>query len=114
MPLTLGRLDHGYYCRPDLCATKCSQKPSYFVGNKDYKIYVDTLTHDNHALKFVSDVVSDDRVIFGTDYPFPLGEVDRQGEVVETNEELSERQKEKFAWENCCDFLNIDYDRFRK
>ena len=112
MPLTLGRLDHGYYCRPDLCATKCSKKPSYFVGNRDYKIYVDTLTHDNHALKFVSDVVHEDRVIFGTDYPFPLGEVDRQGEVVETNLALTERQKEKFAWDNCCEWLDIDKDKF--
>lgn len=108
MPLTLGRLDHGYYCRPDLCATKCSKKPSHFVGNKDYKIYVDTLTHDNRALKFVSEVVHEDRIVFGTDYPFPLGEVDRQGAVIELNEFLTEEQKQKMAWDNCCEFLGVD------
>lgn len=117
MPLTLGRFDHGYYCRPDLCATKASKPPSHFVGNKNYKLYIDTLTHNEDALKFVSEVVGEDRVIFGTDYPFPLGEVrqfgeGRQGAVVEFNDKLDDETKDKFLWGNCAEFLGIDASKY--
>ena len=37
MPFTLGRFDHGYYCRPDLCATNCSKKPSHLKLPKNLK-----------------------------------------------------------------------------
>lgn len=54
------------------------------------KIWTDTLVHDQHALKLLVDVMGEvwytqcrpfaqpgpqDRVMLGTDYPFPLGEL---------------------------------------
>ena len=37
-PYTVGRVQHGYNVRPDLCATDCSLPPRDFLGNPDDKI----------------------------------------------------------------------------
>lgn len=41
-------------------------------------MYFDSLVHDDKALKFVVDLMGPDRVILGSDYPFPR-EMDRDG-----------------------------------
>ncbi|KAK3104951.1 hypothetical protein FSP39_013924 [Pinctada imbricata] len=69
-PFTVGRIEHGYNVRPDLCATDCKVSPRKFLG----KFYTDSLTHDATALKLLVDVIGEDRVMLGSDYPFPLGE----------------------------------------
>ena len=38
------------------------------------QIYTDSLVHDEEALKYLVSTVGEDRVILGSDYPFPLGE----------------------------------------
>lgn len=69
-PYTIGRIEHGFNMRPDLVAVDNPVNPrSYFD-----RIWVDSITHDPQALRYLMDVVGDERVIFGTDYPFPLGE----------------------------------------
>ena len=70
-PFTVGRIQHGYNVRPDLCATDCDQPPRDFLGN----IWTDSLVHDSSALELLLEVIGEDRVMLGTDYPFPLGEV---------------------------------------
>ena len=60
-----------YQVRPDLCATDCDIPPRDFLG----KIWTDSLVHDDAALRLLVEVIGEDRVILGTDYPFPLGEV---------------------------------------
>ena len=57
--------------RPDLCATDCDVAPREFLG----KFWTDSLVHDNTALELLVDVIGEDRIMLGTDYPFPLGEV---------------------------------------
>ena len=112
-PYTVGRIQHGYNVRPDLCATDCPEAPRSFLG----KFWTDTLVHDNTALKLLVDVIGEDRVILGTDYPFPLGEVHGFGgafpgkAVVETYEK-DEKMKRKLLFDNACDFLNLDPSRF--
>ncbi len=71
LPYILGRIEHGYNCRPDLCATASSKSPKEYIGN----IWCDSITHDPDALRFLVQKMGADRVVFGTDYPFPLGEV---------------------------------------
>merc|ERR1719420_2263867 len=70
-PYTVGRVQHGYKVRPDLCATDCDVAPREFLG----KFWTDSLVHDNTALELLVDVIGEDRIMLGTDYPFPLGEV---------------------------------------
>ncbi|MBV8158314.1 MAG: amidohydrolase family protein, partial [Dyella sp.] len=38
------------------------------------RLYFDSCVHDPHALRYLLDVTGVERVMLGTDYPFPLGE----------------------------------------
>lgn len=66
-PATIGRIEQGYLVRPDLCQTNCKINPRSFLG----KFWVDSLVHDDNVLKFVVDLMGANRVIVGSDYPFP-------------------------------------------
>ncbi len=84
---TLGRIQHGFEVRPDLCAVDTSTPPQDFLG----KFWVDALVHDAESLKFLVNRFGADRVCLGSDYPFPLGEA-RPGKLIESmNWEPSER-----------------------
>eukprot|EP01147_Barroeca_monosierra_P009905 gene9903-2090_t len=104
---TLGRIEHGYNARPDLCATKCKKSPRSFVG----KFWVDTAVHDNDALAYLVSVIGQDKVILGSDYPFPLGE-QNVGECVETNTKFTSDIKDKLMAKNCVEFLGIKEEDF--
>ena len=52
-PYTVGRVQHGYNVRPDLCATDCDLTPREFLG----KFWTDSLVHDDSALKLLVDVI---------------------------------------------------------
>ena len=52
-PFTIGRIEHGYNVRPDLCATDCDKGPRSFLG----KIWTDSLVHDVNAIKLLVDVI---------------------------------------------------------
>jgi aminocarboxymuconate-semialdehyde decarboxylase len=69
-PGTLGRIEHGFFARPDLVAADNPHPPSRYLQ----RIYVDSLVHDARALRFVLDLLGPERVALGSDYPFPLGE----------------------------------------
>ncbi|HEY1099301.1 MAG TPA: amidohydrolase family protein [Myxococcota bacterium] len=67
---TLGRIEHGFFARPDLVAVDNEHAPSSYLG----RFWVDSLVLDPHALKEIVRLFGHDRVALGTDYPFPLGE----------------------------------------
>lgn len=69
-PATLGRIKHGYDCRPDLVAIDNPTSPEKYIG----KFWIDSLVHDKKALDFVLDMFGPDKIALGSDYPFPLGE----------------------------------------
>ena len=69
-PGTLGRIEHGFFARPDLVAVDNPHPPSRYLE----RIYVDSLVHDARALRFVLEILGPARVALGSDYPFPLGE----------------------------------------
>ena len=71
--------------------------------------------HDAGALRLLLDVVGEDRVMLGTDYPFPLGEVliaDTYPGKVVTEADFDKKLKSKIFWENAMDFLNLDGSKF--
>jgi aminocarboxymuconate-semialdehyde decarboxylase len=76
-PYTIGRIDHGHECRPDLCAYKNNNQPSSYIG----RLYVDSLVHDCRALKYLVEIMDENCVMLGSDCPFPLGE-DKPGELI--------------------------------
>ena len=69
-PATLGRIQHGFEARPDLVAVDNPVPPRAYLG----RFWVDSLVHDPDMLRFLVKLLGEDRVMLGSDYPFPLGE----------------------------------------
>jgi len=112
-PYTVGRIQHGYNVRPDLCATDCDKTPRSFLG----QFWTDSLVHDVNALKLLVDVIGEDRIILGTDYPFPLGEVTGYadaypGKAIEDCDMIDENVKQKLLFENGMKFLGLDPSQY--
>ena len=47
------------------------------------QLYTDSLVHDEQALRYLVSTVGVDKVVLGSDYPFPLGE-HHPGKLVES------------------------------
>jgi aminocarboxymuconate-semialdehyde decarboxylase len=73
-PALLGRIEHGPYCRPDLFTDASQMSPYQTV--KDCAVYTDTLTHDPWVLQMLIQMLGTHRIAMGSDYPYPLGEMD--------------------------------------
>jgi len=69
-PATIGRVDHGFVVRPDLCAVDNPHSPRKYLN----KMYFDSLVHEAAKLDYLIKLVGADQVALGSDYPFPLGE----------------------------------------
>jgi len=78
-PSTLGRIEHGFTVRPDLCAIDNAIDPREYIG----KFWVDSLVHDASMLDYLVDLVGADKIALGSDYPFPLGELE-PGKLIES------------------------------
>eukprot|EP00051_Salpingoeca_urceolata_P027842 m.483562 g.483562 ORF g.483562 m.483562 type:complete len:359 (+) comp22982_c0_seq1:58-1134(+) len=106
-PFTVGRIEHGYNVRPDLCATDCDKNPRTYLG----RFWTDCLVHDPAALDLLVHVIGEDRVVLGTDYPFPLGEL-QPGKLIETSPSLSQAVKAKLLMTNALEFLGLEKEKF--
>ncbi|MGH8162104.1 MAG: amidohydrolase family protein [Gammaproteobacteria bacterium] len=71
-PHTIGRIQHGFDVRPDLCAVDNDVSPRDYVQ----RIFYDSLVHDPAAFRYLLELAGPERVCLGTDYPFPLGELE--------------------------------------
>jgi len=100
-PYTIGRIEHGFYVRPDLVQMDNAINPREYFG----KFWVDSLVHDDKAFHYLREAVSEDKICLGSDYPFPLGE-HRPGALIESLS-LSEEVKEKMLSKNAMDWLAI-------
>ncbi len=78
-PFTIGRIEHGFNVRPDLCAIDNDVNPREYLGH----FWIDALVHDADALNYVIKTLGDDKICCGSDYPFPLGE-HHPGKLIET------------------------------
>lgn len=85
---TISRIEHGWDCRPDLVAIDNPINPKEYLG----KFWVDSHVCDHKMLQYIIDLVGVDKVVQGSDYPFPLGEA-IPGELVRTAP-LSNENKE--------------------
>ena len=68
---TIGRIEHGFECRPDLVAIDNNINPRTYLG----KFWVDSITHDPLVLDYVLKLQGSKRITLGSDYPFPLGDM---------------------------------------
>ncbi len=102
-PITIGRIEHGYNVRPDLVAVDNAINPRNYLD----KFWIDSLVHDEDALRFVLQLMGEDQVCLGSDYPFPLGE-HHPGLLIE-NMELSTETKDKLLYKNGLKWLGGRY-----
>ena len=65
----LGRVDNAWRER-DIIREDCPRLPSSYVD----RFYVDSAVFDARALELLVDVMGEERVMLGSDYPYPLGE----------------------------------------
>lgn len=98
-PFTLGRISHGWNARPDLCNVNDIKDPRDYAG----AFWVDGITHDVEAFNYLVQIMGEDKVCYGTDYPFPLGDLEHGAFLEQTN--LSTIGKEKVLYKNALDFL---------
>lgn len=100
-PLTIGRIEHGFNVRPDLVAIDNPVNPRDHIG----KFWIDSLVHDEKALKYIIDVMGEDKICLGSDYPFPLGE-HHPGKLIEEMN-FTKMLSDKLMYKNAHDWLNI-------
>jgi aminocarboxymuconate-semialdehyde decarboxylase len=101
-PFTIGRVSHGWHCRPDLVNINQVEDPYTYAG----KFWVDGITHDQDALRFLIKKIGEDKICYGTDYPFPLGDLEH-GRFIEEMTDLGEETRNKLFRNNIMDFLNL-------
>lgn len=105
-PATIGRIQHGYDSRPDLCAIDNNVDPTDYLG----KFWIDSLVHDFDMLEFLLKKVGNKKIALGSDYPFPLGEK-MPGTLIK-NSNLSKTTKENLLYKNALDWLAIKSNYF--
>ncbi|HET7591494.1 MAG TPA: amidohydrolase family protein, partial [Rhodanobacteraceae bacterium] len=105
-PFTIGRIEHGFRMRPDLVAVDNSREPREYFQ----RLFFDSCVHDPQALRYLLDVVGADRVMLGTDYPFPLGE-QHPGSGIEALE-LRPAQRERLYHGAALEWLGLPAQRF--
>ncbi|MBC86394.1 MAG: hypothetical protein CL677_04380 [Bdellovibrionaceae bacterium] len=106
-PSTIGRIEHGFNMRPDLCAKDNAKSPKSYLG----KFYLDSLTHSPEVLRYIIDLIGVDKVCLGSDYPFPLGEV-KPGELIESMSDLSLADKEALLHGSALNWLGLNKNLF--
>ncbi|XP_066433425.1 2-amino-3-carboxymuconate-6-semialdehyde decarboxylase isoform X2 [Eleutherodactylus coqui] len=94
-PFTVGRIDHGFNVRPDLCAIRSTVPPRKYLGT----FYTDSLVHDPRALELLVEMIGEDKVLLGTDYPFPLGE-QQAGQLIESMKDFGKELQANYTAEN--------------
>ncbi len=105
-PSTIGRIEHGYNCRPDLVAIDNPVNPRAYLG----KFWLDSLVHDKAMLDYVVELVGANRIALGSDYPFPLGETVPGALIKETA--YDQNVKELLLSGSALEWLNLKREMF--
>jgi aminocarboxymuconate-semialdehyde decarboxylase len=99
-PATFGRVAHGFEVRPDLVAVDNPVHPREYLG----RFFVDSLVHDERALRYLIDLVGVSAIALGSDYPFPLGE-HHPGKLIESMSGLSDAARQRMLSGSALQFL---------
>ena len=105
-PSTIGRIEHGFEMRPDLCAVDTKINPRNFLS----KFYLDSLVHDRAMFDYLVKLMGVEKIALGSDYPFPLGEL-RPGELIESMS-YDAKTKERLLNGTALEWLNLDKSKF--
>ena len=103
---TIGRIEHGFNSRPDLVAVDNHKNPREYCGH----FWVDCITHDQDMLHYVLKMQGSKRVTLGSDYPFPLGDLEI-GEFI-NRMNLKESVIEDIFCNSTLEWLNLKKEMF--
>src|SRR5271168_338712 len=96
----LGRLENAWHHHP-VARGESEHPPSYYLN----RFCADSAVFDQHSLQFLVGTMGADRVMLGSDYPFPLGE-ERVGALIRQSN-LSQDVKIKLLGRNATLFLGL-------
>jgi len=97
----LGRLENAWL-NNDSARGKSQHPPSRYLD----RFFVDSAVFEERTLRFLVDIMGADRVVLGSDYPFPLGE-QRVGALVRGASSLSDDEKRRILEVNPRRFLGL-------
>jgi aminocarboxymuconate-semialdehyde decarboxylase len=107
LPGTIGRIVHGFESRRDLFPAHAKHPREHLAhSGNPASFYVDSLTHDEHALREIVRLFDARRVALGSDYPFPLGEA-KPGAMINAMHDLSEPTKRQLLELTARNFLGL-------
>ena len=105
-PSTIGRIEHGFNCRPDLVAVDNKTNPRDYLK----RIWIDSLLHEPLMLDYVIKLFGAERIALGSDYPFPLGETE-PGKLIRSMP-YDRAQKELLLSGSALNWLGLDKSHF--
>lgn len=97
----VGRMDNAWQMRPDVVRGS-EHPPSHYLG----RFAVDSVVFEERSLRLLVDAFGVDRVMLGTDYPYPLGERPA-GQLVAGASFLSDDDRAKILGANALTFLGL-------
>lgn len=95
LPFWMDRLDEHYEILPHLVPIQ--RKPSEYIRSENFYISCEP---DEHSLRFVLDVVGEDRVVYASDYPHWDAQYPNSVKAIAERPELTDAQKRKVLSEN--------------
>ncbi|HEV3379965.1 MAG TPA: amidohydrolase family protein [Trebonia sp.] len=98
----LGRMENAWRERHDVVGAS-RYPPGHYLG----RFWVDSVVFDERALRLLVETMGPDRIVVGSDYPYPLGERPA-GAVVRKAGFLDEETREKILFRNGQLFLRLD------
>ncbi len=101
LPYLIGRVDNAWRNR-DIVREDCPRLPSSYLD----RFYVDSAVFSDDALSLLVKVMGEDRVMLGSDYPYPLGE-QHVGALIRSHETLPGRVREKLLYSNAAQFFGL-------
>jgi aminocarboxymuconate-semialdehyde decarboxylase len=96
----LGRLENAWHHHP-VAHGDCEHPPSHYLD----RFCADSTVFDQRSLGFLVETMGTDRVMLGSDYPFPLGE-ERVGSLIRQSQ-LAQDAKVKLLGGNAVRFLGL-------
>jgi aminocarboxymuconate-semialdehyde decarboxylase len=97
----LGRLENAWHNR-DVARGTSEFPPSHYLD----RFSVDSAVFDERALRLLVEVLGEERVMLGSDYPFPLGEL-QVGKLVRESRSLGDAQRAKILGGNAARFFGL-------
>jgi len=97
----LGRLENAWHHHP-VARGDCQYPPKHYLN----RFYTDSAVFDERTLQFLVGTMGADRVMLGSDYPFPLGE-ERVGSLIRQSN-LPQQTKAKLLSANATRFLGLE------